>query len=35
VRAESAQAGHESVASRTLLERARKLGGRFAAILRT
>jgi len=35
VRAESAQAGHESVASRTLLERARSLGGRFASILRS
>ena len=35
VRAESAQAGGESAASRTLLERARTLGGRFASILRS
>ncbi|HEY6820987.1 MAG TPA: protein kinase [Burkholderiales bacterium] len=34
VRTESAQAGIESAASRTLLERARLLGGRFAAAFR-
>ncbi|HEX2566780.1 MAG TPA: protein kinase [Burkholderiales bacterium] len=33
-RTQSAQAGQESVASRTLLERARSLGGRFAAAFR-